>query len=270
VAHGYCAPCYHQVTKEEKWPIGLRVWVAWEGDWHSGLIETRPSNNLAGIRLDDGRLVESAFSHGLISSAWAKPSIEDLPRSRRAQPRAGQILKLFTRSADGCIEKRRPDVWSSKADACRGCGRTDKPHEARGLCHRCYAAWRYRTNYNSTAEKSRRRAKAYRLRTDYDARDWERKKSDPRQKEWHRKASLNYARKHAKWPIGSLVRTSLGNIDLDDQIRPRLSRSAKNGHPYLTGRIKSTSNASAIVQFDSFTLKIPFARLEKVREEAAA
>ena len=30
-------------------------------------------------------------------------------------------------------------TWHATHDACRSCGRTDSPHEARGLCHSCYS-----------------------------------------------------------------------------------------------------------------------------------
>lgn len=31
--------------------------------------------------------------------------------------------------------------WSRHYDACVACGTTDRPHQARGMCNRCYADW---------------------------------------------------------------------------------------------------------------------------------
>jgi hypothetical protein len=44
--------------------------------------------------------------------------------------------------------KRPPDPsWSRHYDRCVLCGTTDRPYQARGLCHRCYAAGRPRTGW---------------------------------------------------------------------------------------------------------------------------
>jgi len=38
--------------------------------------------------------------------------------------------------------------WSSKADSCAECGTTDRPHEAKGLCGRCYKRGQYKPRMN--------------------------------------------------------------------------------------------------------------------------
>lgn len=34
--------------------------------------------------------------------------------------------------------------WCKKYDACRSCGKTDKPHMARGLCSKTSCYWKYK------------------------------------------------------------------------------------------------------------------------------
>jgi hypothetical protein len=37
----------------------------------------------------------------------------------------------------------RPHRWSALYDACQGCGTTERAHDAKGLCRRCYGQARY-------------------------------------------------------------------------------------------------------------------------------
>jgi hypothetical protein len=261
---GYCARCRYHATKEEKWPVGLRVWVAWDGAWRTGLIESRPSRVLASVRIESGELVRVGFTRGHIFAT--DPGQRPVPASKVPSPRAGQGV-MFRRDSSGRIVGRAEGVWSSRAPACVDCGTTERPHESRGRCHRCYMKWRLATNHNGYAERARRRSKEYRLATDYDAkRDAVGRAQDPAYREQHRAAANRWYQRHvAKWKHGAQVRTSIANVDLDGpKGEPRVTRRKGQGAPYLTGVIEDTNNGSAYVRFTGFALWIPFARLEVV------
>lgn len=49
--------------------------------------------------------------------------------------------------------------WSYEHDCCRHCGRTDRPHEAKGFCTSCYG-------YQHDPAAARAKRKAKRLRDD--------------------------------------------------------------------------------------------------------
>jgi hypothetical protein len=263
VSKGYCGRCLYHQTKEEKWPIGLRVWVAWDGAWRTGLIESRPSRVLAGVRLDNGELVRVGFGHGHIFAT--DPGQRPVPASKIPSRRAGSSV-MFRRDSAGRIAGRAEGVWSYRAPACVDCGTTERPHESRGRCHRCYMAWRLATNHNGYADRARERSKRYRLATDYDAKHEAKRKNDPKRRQQKRETCNRWYQRHAaRWKHGAQVRTSLANVDLDGpKGEPRVTRRRGAGAPYLTGTIEATNHTSAYVRLTSFALWIPFARLEVV------
>lgn len=118
------------------------------------------------------------------------------------------VKSLFLCDSTGRIVSRRAEKWFSRADACLCCFTTARPHEARGLCHRCYAAWKYRNNFGGCADKSRARLKAQRLTDEGDRRQREheaRRMADPRQVELIRQTKLRWAKRNAKFAAGKRV-----------------------------------------------------------------
>lgn len=157
------------------------------------------------------------------------------------------ISKLMLVDSSGRIICRRPGVWSSVSDACLGCGRTDKPHEAKGRCQLCYSKWRRATNDEYRARVNAQQ-KARSLRSDYRERYDAARRTDPKRRQQRRAISNRWAEKHSKWPIGSTVEYVF-----------------VPGCPPIKGTILSKTNTRALVQFATFKESIPFARLSKVQ-----
>lgn len=157
--------------------------------------------------------------------------------------------RLFLVGSDGKLIGRRPDVWSTNFDRCQDCGTTEKPHESRGLCHACFARWRYRTNHNGYRDRDRARCKRYRMRDDIEEkqRAWDEfRKSDPRHKELIRQTKLRWAKKNAKFAPGK---------EVEYELIPR---------HWITGTVIENGRGGAIVQFATMKERIPhrFLRLK--------
>lgn len=154
--------------------------------------------------------------------------------------------RVFERDpVTGRMTKRRTDVWSSNADACVDCGTTERPHEAKGRCHRCYIRWRYQTD-TEFREKFKRGQKESSMRNA--EKNWERdrnRQKDPRRQAIHREASRRWAQKNSKWPIGGTVYYEL-----------------IPGH-WVTGTITEKKTTTALVQFKESSEWISFRKLRK-------
>jgi hypothetical protein len=177
--------------------------------------------------------------------------------------------RLFLVDSSGRLVSRRQGVWSASHDACQGCGTTERPHEAKGLCHRCYVKSRYAANACGVRDRQRARLKHERLYSDvWEAREERKKeieKTDPRRKDLKRQRSLRYQRKFAKWPVGSKVRTAFANFVFEGT-KFVLAKKASHSRPWIVGTIVSTDNGGAFVQFSTFSCRVPFPRLELYTE----
>jgi hypothetical protein len=103
-------------------------------------------------------------------------------------------------------------AWSKHGhECCVRCGTADRPHEANGLCDRCYTVRRYHTD----RETILRKRKADRFRRTLEATE----AAYLREKRWKernpgrdRMLKNEWSRRHGKWPEGAPVRlTQHGN-----------------------------------------------------------
>jgi len=135
-----------------KYRVGMRCWLANDGQWKPGIILARPSPSLAEVKIIGGPLVRIGCREDRLRTE-EPPAGTPVPRALRHRPSAGLIDTLYERKANGEIGKRNK-VWSIRsADGCIQCGTRDKPHEAKGICRRCYKNWQYanRPGYRETA-----------------------------------------------------------------------------------------------------------------------
>lgn len=96
----------------------------------------------------------------------------------------------------------RDGRWSRSHDQCVHCGRTDRPHEAKGFCKICYS-------YNRDRDKARAKRKRHRVRNDVIAKRY------PKVRQWHVDHAdevKEYKKKWhqekgpvPKWPVGKTV-----------------------------------------------------------------
>lgn len=164
----------------------------------------------------------------------------------------GTKSRLFLTDSAGRIVSRRDGVWSTNFDRCQGCGTTDSPHEARGLCHRCYVAYRYRNNVKGVADRNRARLKAIRLTDEGEAKERAHdaaRKADPRQRELVRQTKLRWAKKNAKFAPGTPI---------EYEIIPG---------QWVKGTVLDNAQDKALVQFTTYQDLIPHRHLKKTSSQ---
>lgn len=161
----------------------------------------------------------------------------------------GVISRLFLVASDGKIIARRPDIWSSKAEACKGCGTTSRPHEAQGFCRLCYLKWRRANNHNGFRDRELARQKAKRMTEEGDQAErdhWAARKADPRQRELIRQTGLRWAKKNAKYAAGTPV---------EYEIIP--------GH-WVKGIVIKNGRGTCLVQLSTTVERVSHMKLRKV------
>lgn len=166
----------------------------------------------------------------------------------------GTISKLFLTDSAGRIVSRRTEIWSTKFDRCQDCGTTERPHEAKGLCHPCYVKFRYRCNASGIADKNRARLKRERMTAAGEAREKAReeaRKNDPRQRELIRQTKLRWAKRNAKFAAGT---------EVEYEIIPK--------HP-IRGRVIENGKGRALIAFKTMQEWVPHLKLRKVEKAAA-
>jgi hypothetical protein len=155
------------------------------------------------------------------------------------------IKHLFLCDSNGRLISRRPDIWSARAPVCVDCGTTEKPHEAFGRCRLCYLKWKRKTD-PEWAERTRLLHKLAGIRSGSSDRSEAKRVKDGPWKQRRKVVCHRYYQKVAKWPIGCAV---------DYDLVP--------GFPPILGTVIETNNGSALVEFATFTERIPFRRLRR-------
>lgn len=114
-----------------------------------------------------------------------------------------KIDRMFVRDEKGALVVRRQNIWSSTVDACVDCGTNERPHEARGRCHRCYVKWRYRQP--GMKQRICLQNKLRRMNSDYQERYDKQRAGTAKRKAQRREINRRWHDKRSPWPTGSTV-----------------------------------------------------------------